>query len=124
MVFLSLRIPKLVIQTIHQFLFFQVSSTALALPDPSFKMLLVLAMEPFFGSRGPDPGSEVKACQQTPILLALLIVTCLRRPKSHLKKYGWVLELGFHTLREREGKSTHSEIIRSTQSRGHSLDFQ
>ena len=52
------------------------------------------------GSRGPDPGSEVKVFQQTPILLALSVVTCLRRPKSHLKQYGRVLEPGFRTLRE------------------------
>ena len=43
------------------------------------------ATKPFVGSRGPDPGSEVKVCQKTPILLALSAVTCLRMPKSHLK---------------------------------------
>ena len=51
-------------------------------------------------SRGPDPGLEVKVCQQTPILLALSAVTYLRRPKSHPKQYGRVLEPGFHTLRD------------------------
>ena len=64
------------------------------------KCSLVPATKPFVGLRGPDPGSEVKVCQQTPILLALSGVTCLRRSKSHLKQYGWVLELGFRTLRE------------------------
>ena len=39
---------------------------ALELPDPSLKMLLVPATEPFVGSRAPDPGSEVKVFQQTP----------------------------------------------------------
>ena len=55
---------------------------------------------PGVGSRGPDLGSEVKVFQQTPILLALSVVTYLRRSKSHPKQYGWVLEPGFHTLRE------------------------
>ena len=33
--FISLQIPELVIRTIHQFIFFQVSNTALALPNLS-----------------------------------------------------------------------------------------
>ena len=52
------------------------------------------------GFRGPEPGSHIKVCQQTPILLALLAVTCLHRSKSYLKQYGRVLEPSFHTLKE------------------------
>ena len=51
----------------------------------SLKILPVLATEPFVGSRGLDLGSEVKVSQQTPKLLALSAMTCLRRPMSHLK---------------------------------------
>lgn len=50
--FILLRIPELAVQTIHQFLFFQISNTALALPDPSLKILLVPATEPFVGLGG------------------------------------------------------------------------
>ena len=52
------------------------------------------------GSRGPDPGLEVKVCQKTPILLALSEVTYLRRPKSHPKQYGRLPEPSFRTQRE------------------------
>ena len=43
-----------------QFISSQVSNVPLALPDPSLKMLLVPATEPFVGSRVLDPGSKVK----------------------------------------------------------------
>ena len=52
------------------------------------------------GSRGTNLGSEVKVCEQTPKILALLEMNYLRRPKSHPKQYGRVPELSFCTLGE------------------------
>ena len=94
------QIPEFFFRTTPQFISSQVSNILLALPNLSLKMLPVLGTEPFFGSRSTVLGSEVKVFQQTPIILALSAVTCLRRSKSHLKQYGWVLEPGFHTLRK------------------------
>ena len=80
-------------------------------------------MELFVGFRDPNPGLHVKVCQQTPILLALSEVTCLRRPKSHPKQYGMVLELGFCTLGEsRQVKLVHNYQIYMAQ--GCSQEFQ
>ena len=110
------QILEPVFQTTLQFLSSQASSTLLEIPDPSLKILPVPTTKPSVGSRGPDPGSEVKFFQQTPILLALSTVTCLHRSKSHSKQYGWVLEPGFCTLREKTSNSNHSKIIQSTNS--------
>lgn len=52
------------------------------------------------GLRGLDPDSELRLTKKTLLLLALSIVTCLRKPQSHLKQYGLVLEPSFRTLRE------------------------
>ena len=72
-------------------------------PDPGLEVKVCQQTPmPLALSRGADPGSEVKVCQQTPMPLALSAVTCLRKPKSHPKQYGRVLEPGFRTLRERE----------------------
>ena len=60
------KIPELVVQTIHQFPFSQASSMALALSDPSLKMLHVPEMEPFVSSRGPNPGSDVQGLPTNP----------------------------------------------------------
>ena len=38
----------------------------MALLDPSLKMLLVPTTEPFVGSRGPDPGSDVQGLLTNP----------------------------------------------------------
>ena len=58
------------------------------------------AYNPRVGLRGPNQGLDLSVTNKTLLLLALLAVTYLRRPKSHLKQYGGVLEPGFHTPRE------------------------
>ena len=83
--------------------------------ETSKKISIIKSILVFVGLRGPDPGSEINVCQQTPILLALSVVTYLCRSKSHPKQYGRVLEPDFCIERERERNSSHLAIIRSMQ---------